>query len=105
MPEVFTLLPALWARGLRVWAGGGQHGCCLRAVYTARRTQASFPRGIRRALNVSVKPEYRKRAPIPPYKIQKNNGVGWNRCALLAFVPRTALPHTVFHAHTGNNTK
>nr|VFJ42535.1 MAG: hypothetical protein BECKDK2373C_GA0170839_100171 [Candidatus Kentron sp. DK] len=59
-----------------------------------------FPRGIRCALDVPVKPKYRKRAPIPPYKIQRNNGVGWNRCALSAFVLRTALPHTVFHAHT-----
>nr|VFJ53891.1 MAG: hypothetical protein BECKDK2373C_GA0170839_10418 [Candidatus Kentron sp. DK] len=55
-----------------------------------------FPRGIRRAFDVSVRLSYRKRAPIPPYKIPRNNGVGvgWNRCAPSAFVSRTALPHT-----------
>ena len=69
-----------------------------------------FPRGIpafgrlrQCAFDVSVKLNHRKRAPIPPYKIPRNNGVGvgWNRCALSAFVSRTALPHTVFHAYKG----
>nr|VFJ57694.1 MAG: hypothetical protein BECKDK2373B_GA0170837_10687 [Candidatus Kentron sp. DK] len=69
-----------------------------------------FTRGIRCALNVSVTEKHRKCAPIPPYKIPRNNGVGvgWNRCALSAFVSRTALPHTgvacrrqEFHAYKG----
>nr|VFJ58346.1 MAG: hypothetical protein BECKDK2373C_GA0170839_106425 [Candidatus Kentron sp. DK] len=55
------------------------------------------------ALNVPVTEKHRKCAPIPPYKIPRNNGVGveWNRCAPSAFVSRTALPHTVFHAYKG----
>nr|VFJ53248.1 MAG: hypothetical protein BECKDK2373C_GA0170839_10397 [Candidatus Kentron sp. DK] len=62
------------------------------------------------ALNVSVTEKHRKCAPIPPYKIPRNNGVGvgWNRCAPSAFVSRTALPHTgvacrrqEFHAYKG----
>ena len=76
-----------------------------------------FPRGIpafgrlrQCAFDVSVKLNHRKRAPIPPYKIPRNNGggVGWNRCALSAFVSRTALPHTgvacrrqEFHVYKG----
>nr|VFJ43394.1 MAG: hypothetical protein BECKDK2373C_GA0170839_100543 [Candidatus Kentron sp. DK] len=44
------------------------------------------PRGIRCAANVHVKPTHRKCAPIPPYKIRRNNGVGWNRCAPMALV-------------------
>nr|VFK47433.1 MAG: hypothetical protein BECKTC1821D_GA0114238_10471 [Candidatus Kentron sp. TC] len=29
----------MWARGLRVWVGGGQHGCCPRAIHTSRRAK------------------------------------------------------------------